>query len=352
MQKKIIGWDIGGAHLKAAILEPNSIFSDIRQVPCQLWKGLDHLELAVEQILSNTSTSNTQHAITMTGELVDLFESREQGVQQIIQAMQKILAGQDILIYAGTYGFLSPQHIQSQHFISIASANWLASASLAATQLGDGLFIDIGSTTTDLLHLSHHHVNATGLTDYDRMRSNELVYTGIIRTSVMAVAQTAYFQGQQMGLMAEYFATMADVYRLTKELNEGDDQTETADGAEKSIQASAKRLSRMTGYEYQESELSLWQKLAQEIKSQQKNKIKKACQYHISQSNLSDQHYFIGAGVGRFLAQQIAKELGHKYIDFSALIPRSTTDKSNANALSDCAPAVSVAWLVSHITLN
>ena len=58
---------------------------------------------------------------------------------------------------------------------------------------------------------------AEGYTDYQRLISQEMVYTGIVRTAVMAVAQSAQDDGKEVGLMAEYFATMADVYRLTGE---------------------------------------------------------------------------------------------------------------------------------------
>lgn len=344
MQQSIIGWDIGGAHIKAVVLEPNGMFSQVRQTPCPLWKGIDYLNQSVKQILSEFPLGESLHVITMTGELVDLFESRDQGVEQIIQAMQSVLSEQVLLIYAGVDGFLKPDQIKIHHYNSIASANWLASASLVASKLSNGLFIDIGSTTTDILVLSDHEVKAIGLTDFERMRSDELVYTGIIRTAVMAVAQSANFQGQKMGLMAEYFATMADVYRLTEELNESHDQTETADGAEKSVAASAKRLSRMTGYEYTEEELFLWKQFAQEIKSQQKDKIKRACERQLSRCVISNKDYFIGAGVGRFLVKQIAEELGYPYLDFTDCLKSNHQDL--VLSIADCAPAASVAMLV------
>jgi len=320
MPQCIIGWDIGGAHVKAAVLDSNSSVLKVFQSPCPLWQGIEYLNQAVEAILKKNPDSNYKHVITMTGELVDLFENRDQGVAEIIKAMQENLSGKELVIYAGLNGFLKPDEIENKHYESIASANWLASASFAASKLGAGLFIDIGSTTTDILVLKDAKVQAIGLTDFDRMVSDELVYTGIIRTAVMAVAQSACFKGQNMGLMAEYFATMADVYRLTTELNEAHDQTDTADGAEKTILASAKRLSRMTGYEYLDKDLALWKQFAQKIKTQQKNKIKQACEKHLSRNLLSNKDCFIGAGVGRFLVKQLADDLGYPYIDFSELI--------------------------------
>lgn len=345
MSQRIIGWDIGGAHVKAAVLESNGIISNVLQQPCPLWKGIEYLEQAVKQIVFEVADSHCLHAITMTGELVDLFENRDQGVEQIIGAMQAVLTDNKLLIYAGSNGFLTPDKIEPEDYESIASANWLASASFSASKLKNGLFIDIGSTTTDLLVLADNKVRAIGLTDYDRMLSDELVYTGIIRTAVMAVAQTANFKGQSMGLMAEYFATMADVYRLTGELNEMHDQTDTADGADKTVLASAKRLSRMTGYEYSDNDLSLWQLFAQNIKSQQKRKIQLACERQLSRNLMANSDFFIGAGVGRFLVMQIAKDLNYPYVDFTDLIEADLGQSSMD--IADCAPAVAVAMLVN-----
>ncbi len=346
MPQCIIGWDIGGAHVKAAVLDSNGSVLNVFQSPCPLWQGIEYLNQAVEDILQKTPDSNYKHVITMTGELVDLFENRDQGVAEIIKAMREYLSGQELIVYAGLNGFLKPSVISDKHYESIASANWLASASFAASKLDAGLFIDIGSTTTDILVLKASKVHAIGLTDFDRMVSDELVYTGIIRTAVMAVAQSACFKGNNMGLMAEYFATMADVYRLTAELNEAHDQTDTADGAEKSILASAKRLSRMTGYEFLDEDLFLWKQFAQSIKTQQKNKIKQACEKHLSRNLLSNKDCFIGAGVGRFLVKQLADDLGYPYIDFSELIEQKTKDLEIDTA--DCAPAVAVALLYSQ----
>ncbi len=343
MPQCIVGWDIGGAHVKAAVLNSNGTVLDVFLAPCPLWKGIEFLKNAIIEITAKITEKNCHHVITMTGELVDLFENRDDGVVNIVQTMQDNLATTEIYIYAGLDGILAISEIEKSHYKSIASINWLASASFSANQLKAGLFIDIGSTTTDILVLENQKVQAIGLTDYQRLVSDELVYTGIIRTAVMAVAQTAQFKQQSMGLMAEYFATMADVYRLTGELNEAHDQTDTADGAEKTVIASAKRLSRMTGYDFLASDLALWVQFAQDIKAQQKNKIKLACKKHLARNLLTQKDYFIGAGVGRFLVKQLADELGYPYIDFSTLI-QQTSDNTGIDT-ADCAPAVAVAML-------
>lgn len=340
----LIGWDIGGAHLKAAVINSAGQLQDVYQQPCPLWQGLQHLQQAVARILQDHDDDKPLHALTMTGELVDLFADREDGVRQILATMASLLGPQPIWVFAGVAGFLPLAAVNASHYAAIASANWLASATYTALAVGDGLFVDIGSTTTDILALKQAQVVTQAYTDYQRLQTQELVYTGVVRTAVMAVAHTAIDQGQEIGLMAEYFATMADVYRVTLELDELHDQTDTADGAEKSVLASARRLSRMLGSDFVPEDLPRWRQFAQQIRAQQLQKIHSACEQLIATKGLADHSPMIGAGVGRFLVRQLADTLGRPYIDFTALLP--SAECPTGLTAADCAPAVAVAYLI------
>ncbi len=340
-----IGWDIGGAHVKAVVLDQTWEVSAIFLLPCPLWKGIEQLRIAVKDIMQELPAAHYWHAITMTGELVDCFENREAGVKQILATIIELLPADELHVFAGKAGLINAKHVNEQHYLAIASANWLVSAAFVAQKVGNGLFIDIGSTTTDILLLRDGEVRAQGYTDYQRLISQELIYTGIIRTAVMAVAQTALDDDTEIGIMAEYFATMADVYRVTGELNELHDHTETADGAEKTIIASARRLSRMIGCDFYPDELPRWQKFAENIRAQQLYKIQSGCEHHISNSNISNSSPIIGAGIGRFLVKQLALNLGRPYLDFSELFPIASTH--TGITIADCAPAMAVACFSS-----
>jgi probable H4MPT-linked C1 transfer pathway protein len=208
------------------------------------------------------------------------------------------------------------------------------------------LFVDIGSTTTDILVLNNGQVLAEGYTDYQRLVSQELVYTGIVRTAVMAVTQTAVDDGKEIGLMAEFFATMADVYRVTGELNEIHDQTATADGAEKSVIASARRLSRMIGCDFSADEMPRWQRFAENIRDRQLQQIQRSCEKVLSGQSLAGSSPLIGAGTGRFLVKQLAINLSRPYLDFSDLLPNATAQ--NGMTAADCAPAVAAGCLAKQ----
>lgn len=350
MQNCIIGWDIGGAHLKAAVISPSSEILAIYLLPCPLWKGLDKLEEAVREILADGLFPVKTHVLTMTGELVDLFDGRDEGVKQILSAMRTYLPNQRLVVYSGRDGLVEIEDVVESHYANIASANWLASATLAAQQVGNGLFVDIGSTTTDILLLDNGKVLAEGYTDYQRLVSQELVYTGIVRTAVMSVAQSVHDGDNEIGLMAEYFATMADVYRLTGELNERHDHCDTADGAEKTVAASARRLARMIGSDYQENDLPRWQRFAENVRGQQTDRIQQACVRQLSRLTIPYDIPLIGAGIGSYLVRKIAANLGLPYINYSGLFVIRAA--KSAYSVNDCAPAVAVACLAVQCLNN
>jgi len=348
MQHNIIGWDVGGAHLKAAWINEQGDVLAVFQEPCPLWQGLNTLETALSIILKKLPDDIQQHCLTMTGELVDLFATRAEGVRAIIELMQDRLATVELKVFAGRLGFLNPEQIKQEQIDDIASANWLASANYVAKQLEIGVFVDIGSTTTDILLLQNSQVAAKGYTDYQRLKSKELVYTGLVRTAVMAVAQSVEFAGSEVGIMSEYFATMADVYRLTAELDENSDQTETADGANKTVTASAVRLARMIGCEKGEFSMSEWKDLAFALRKQQISRIQQAIQSQLFRVDNSDKVILVGAGIGRFLVQEIAQNLQLPYIEFDSFF--KTKEINSEMQVSDCAPAVAVACLAQITT--
>ena len=173
-------------------------------------------------------------AVTMTGELVDFFPDRQAGVAQLLATLPATWPDADCAIWAGRRGFV-PVVDAAARTAEIASANWLASATLVARRVEHGLFVDLGSTTTDIVVLAGGEVRAEGLTDRERLATGELVYTGLTRTPVMALAAEAPFAGRRVALMNELFATSADLYRILGLLPEEADQHAAADGGPKTV---------------------------------------------------------------------------------------------------------------------
>lgn len=357
MHNGIVGWDVGGAHLKAVLLNSEGQVQQVLQVPCALWRGLPELEAAIDVVLSSFAQTPLLHAVTMTGELVDLFPNRRVGVQSISRVMDAKLNGIK-QFYTGALnadfaGFVSLQEVD-QYWQHIASANWLASAGFVAKNVQHGLLIDIGSTTSDFVRLENNQPACIGFTDAARMQSDELVYAGVIRTPLMAVAQKVKFGDNMTSVAAEYFATTADVYRLTGDVQEADDMTDTADGKEKTQLASARRIARMIGRDVDDAPLDAWIGLAHEFKSQQATRLKNVALEHMSliiDKNQRQEMCVVGAGTGSFLVKEIAGTMDIRYMDVAQLIAPNLADPAEAMLLatnrwaSVCLPAYAVAFL-------
>ncbi|HEX4596391.1 MAG TPA: hydantoinase/oxoprolinase family protein [Burkholderiaceae bacterium] len=338
-----VGWDIGGAHVKVAVVDPHGRVTAALQVPCALWRGLDQLESALEQALVRLPplAAHARHAATMTGELADLFVDRDEGVQRIVATLQGRFGASHLRVFAGERGFLDPAHALKVP-AGVASANWLATAQFIASRIGEALLVDIGSTTTDLVAIHDGRIGASGRTDFERLVSGELVYSGVVRTALMAIADAIEFEGLRVPLMAEQFATTADVYRLTAELDERCDQHPSADGAEKTPHASARRLARMIGRDAHERSLETWQTLAASFRVTQLERIRRAAQQVLLRAAVAPAGVLVAAGSGAFLVPELARALRRPAVAFARLVVSSLDDPT---AIGVCAPAVAVATL-------
>ena len=87
MDIDIIGWDIGGAHIKAAALDQSGCVVRVTQRHCPLWKGISRLKQDLKSIAAELNGSSARHAVTMTGELVDQFGDRREGILAILDAI-------------------------------------------------------------------------------------------------------------------------------------------------------------------------------------------------------------------------------------------------------------------------
>lgn len=335
-----VGWDIGGAHLKVAWLGENGQLNRVAEIATPLWRGLAHLDQAISEIGQVIPLRECRHRVTMTGELVDAFRERAAGVVALTQRMIDALDTENVRIYAGPTGFIEPSHVRD-HYEQVASANWYATASLLATRLPAGLLLDVGSTTSDIILLHHGRVMNKGFTDRERLASEELIYTGVVRTSLMAVSQRAPFRGEWISLANEHFATTADVYRILKRLPQDADLHDSADGQGKSIPDSMVRLARMIGADAADGEPCDWQLLASYFVDRQLDRLALACLRRRSVCIDGDAP-LVGAGVGRFVVEQLAQRLGWRYRNIERVMGWHT---ANGHSPADCAPAIAVAEL-------
>ena len=341
----VFGWDVGGAHVKVSMADSSGALLDVAQWPCPLWQGLVHLERTIDLIFErwpHARMDAVQHAVTMTGEMVDLFGDRAEGVRAIVATLARRL-GTRLRFYAGDAGWLAADACAA-HWRHVASANWLATARWVATRAAHAVLVDIGSTTTDLIPIVGGRVVALAATDAGRLATGELVYQGVVRTPLCGVAHRIEFAGVTVNVMNEWFATTADIYRLTGELGSQYDVHPSADQGPKTEAASRVRLARMIGRDAHETGAVEWRRFAQRWRALQLGEIGVNLARVIAAHPELAAAPLVGAGCGRFLAAALAHAEARGYLDFGVLA--GVPDSCSAWAAT-CAPSVAIALLAA-----
>jgi probable H4MPT-linked C1 transfer pathway protein len=336
----VIGWDIGGVHLKAVRGEGGRIVKAVQHAS-PLRGGTERL-LEAFALARQEMGGADRNVITMTGELADTFASRADGVAQLATLAARELGS--VSIYAGPRGYVRPEEAR-RHCTEVASANWHAAATLIAKRLGNALFIDLGSTTTDIVPIVGGTVAARGYTDSERLAAGELVYTGLVRGFLMATAQRAPLRGMWTPLINENFATMADVHRILGTLPAGIDLMATADGREKTTEASRARLARMVGCDASDADDMTWLGLAQWFAEAQMRTITDAAMLVMSAYAMTSPA-IVAAGIGGAVIAELARRLQCACMSFDELLDVAPEARLG---VCHCAPAAALVWLASEI---
>lgn len=333
MSKTTIGLDVGGAHLKVARVEGSRLVA-VRQIACPLWQGLHELDSAFHDAAQIIADADA-FAVTMTAELTEIFESREAGVVALLQRLRERLTG-ELRIYMGLKG-LGTLKAATSDPLSVASANFLATAAFVSRARPQSLLIDMGSTTTDIIACDR----PLGLTDAERMQTGELVYTGFTRTPVPSVTTRAPLAGQWQSLARDAFASMADVRRILGTLPDDVDQHATADGRGKTQKESLERFARGFGRDADMRHLSTWCISAAYVEERQLRSMHDGVLQVLSRPGTNIERV-VTAGIGATAAANIATRLALPSLTFGDLIEAEDALKLWATR---CAPAVAVALL-------
>lgn len=343
----VLGWDIGGAHVKASLLVDGQL-RDVAQWAAPLWQGLEHLDAAIDAARARwPEVASAQHAVTMTAEMTDLFADREAGVSALVTRLAERLGG-TIRFFAGQADWPDAAEGPPQ-WRDIASVNWLATACQVASRYPSALLVDIGSTTTDLIPVRDGAPAPRGHNDRDRLASGELVYMGVVRTPLCALAQRMPFGGRHHNVMNEYFATTADVFRLTGELEPEHDQHPAADRNDKGVAASCRRLARMIGMDARDADLSAWTGFARDWRNAMLTEIGTNLARVAADIRLPADAPVIGAGSGLFLARELARLGGRPFVPFHSVVGLQAAAGATLHSWADtCAPSVAVALLLER----
>ena len=244
---KVAGFDIGGANTDLAIIdfddgEIKNIEVDFAYLP--MWSNNDDLSVVLSDLIENICPIDEIDAvgISMTAELVDAYDTKKDGVLDVVQKCEDTFSCPTA--YVGIDGMMSLDEIR-QTPLKAAAANWIATAQIATLIADNCIFIDTGSTTTDIIPIKDGKECAIGKSDFDRSATGELVYTGTLRTNLASFLDKVELNGKEYRVASELFAQTADVYTVLDLIKPEDYVCDTFDGEGKSKTDCAKRIARV-----------------------------------------------------------------------------------------------------------
>ncbi len=362
---QVLGMDVGGAHIKLADASGRST-----ACPFAMWLEADRLADRVRELsrlfCREHNQSYTHLAVTMTGEMADCFATRRIGVEFILRKLTEALPDLELQVY-GVDGTWLAACEACRHPWDVAASNWHALGSWIAgcVALDDDnlcLVLDIGSTTVDVIPISRGRVATAARTDSDRLRLQQLVYTGVGRTSAAAILSAATIDGQHWPLVAERFATSDDAYIAlglvaaedvsTVELAEGCSHApaaenppvqpawDTADGRPRTVAHARARLARMLAEDCERLTGDEIEMLARQLIDKQASQVAGAIAANLPVASSDNrQPLIVLSGHGAALARAALQQLP-QVVDCIDLAERISP------AAARCAPAVAVAWLL------
>ena len=244
---KIAGFDIGGANTDLAVIdfedgEIKNIEVDFAYLP--MWSNNDDLSHVLIELIEKICPVSQIDAvgISMTAELVDAYDTKKEGVLDVVEKCEQTFDCP--LAYVGIDGMLSKGEIEKTP-LKAAAANWIATAQIATLISDNCIFIDTGSTTTDIIPIKDGSECAVGKSDFDRSATGELVYTGTLRTNLASFLDKVELNGKQYRVASELFAQTADVYMVLDLITGEDYICDTFDGEGKSKIDCARRIARV-----------------------------------------------------------------------------------------------------------
>ena len=323
-----LGIDIGGANTKIAFLEYSN--NKIRNLETRskyfpIWKMPKNLSKIIVKLSKPFKTEYI--GLTLTAELSDVFPNKRTGVSFVLKSAAKVFGQKKIRVINVDGDLLSfKQALKAP--LSVAAANWQATVEIAKEAMPDGILVDVGSTTTDIIPIKAGKA-ICHKTDFERLSNNELVYTGLLRTNVSSIVDRIILDGKYFNIAAEYFAIAADVHLILGKISPKDYSCDTPDAREKTKKAALRRLAKVVCADLDQLTESQVIQIANFIYQQQVYKIAEA----ISAIKLRERFSKVMVtGVGKDALGKIAAEKANisEILDMADLIGNKACKEATA----------------------
>lgn len=331
-----LGLDIGGANLKVA--RPDGT---CEQLPFPLWQRRGELAHQLATILKSSPT-DLNVAVTMTGELADCFANKAEGVAAIVDAVVDA-AGERRCQFYGTDGGWHDAATAGANPLTAAASNWHALATFASRFSPEraGFLVDIGSTTTDIIPVEFGRPIESQLTDFDRLKRSQLVYTGVTRSSLIGLVNEIQTDGQPIRLANEFFATIQDAYVWLGKIQGNQEDCNTADGRPMTRPFAGQRIARMLCSDLSELDETVIDTIA--AAAEQANR-------HImgnAMTTVFNQHrnlprVAVLSGQGAWLAEEVIRQVTDDHFQIVRL----------RDEIGDMASQAAAAWAVAKLAAD
>ena len=294
--------DIGGANTKAAWFDGELVRTLTR--PFEVWRDREALAGVLREVGAGPADAV---AITMTAELSDAFRTKREGVAFVLDAAEQALGDRPLSVLTTAGELVTVGEARSRPW-DVAAANWVATALAVAGAHPDALLMDVGSTTTDIVPIAGGRVAATGYNDLERLVAGELVYTGVLRTNLAAIAPRVPVRGAWCPVASEYFAISADVHVVLGRLAPEAYDCPTPDGRPPTVDFARERIARLVCADVEQLEPGEIDAIAVYLADEQLRQIEDAARR--VGSALTPEAPVVAAGSGAFLGREVASRMG------------------------------------------
>jgi len=304
---KYICIDIGGANIKIFDGSYQSYYFPFWKKKDEFYGFLKGLNLKPDVL-----------GVTITAECADCFNDKKEGINFVLDTLEQVF-NCEIFVLSNNLNFKLLSIDEARKFpYNVCGANFLASGFYFAEKEKNGVLIDIGSTTTDIIPVKNGKIYSK-TSDIERLQSNNLVYTGVLRTNVTSIVDYVYIDEKKTEISSEFFSITADVYRVLGDITEKDYSCETPDGKGKSIDECKRRLARIVCCDTNELSNENIISIAAQIKKAQIKKIIKSVN-KLNNSIFNKFNKFNKFETKRFICGKgsfLSKELNAKKIEIS-----------------------------------
>ncbi|MGK7346718.1 MAG: hydantoinase/oxoprolinase family protein [Candidatus Nitrospinota bacterium M3_3B_026] len=321
---RVLGLDVGGAHVKYALYVMGAERLPERgTLPFEIFREQEILSALLKKTREETRPDAV--ALTMTGELSDVFRTRREGARWIVRTGREAMRPLPLKVVDVDGALVDPSRAMRE-WAAVASANWAAVARWVSRHVRDCLVVDIGSTTVDILPVKNGEPAARGRTDLERLMTGELLYTGYLRTNAAFVLPEVMVRGRRTRTCPEHFAIMGDIHLYLGDMGPKDYTTSTPDGRAKSKRAAGERIARLVLSEAAELGGDEIRKIAAQASQAQARRITDAVMKVLISQRLRDAPVILTGPGGRIYRDALRASISVKTLERVGRTPAGRID--------------------------